>query len=307
MNKSGFATPQIVIFVLALAVIVGGYLLFIGNKANQNIFTGCTLEAKVCSDGSAVGRTGPLCEFAACPTSLINISSPKAEDVVSSPVSISGSAQAGWGIFEGQAGTVTLYDGKENNLGTAILTVIDDWMQPEVQFTASLNFANFADGIGKLVFKNDNASGDPARDKRYEMPVNFVPVPLQMRKVNLFYYNKTKDTDISCDSNAVLSVAREIPLTMTPVQDAVKLLLKGVLKDEEKSAGFQTEFPLGGFSLNRVRSENGTLILKFDDLEGRSGGGSCRVGLLWSQISKTVLQFPEIKGVKFEPETLFQP
>ncbi len=27
----------------------------------------CTDEAKLCSDGSAVGRTGPHCEFAACP------------------------------------------------------------------------------------------------------------------------------------------------------------------------------------------------------------------------------------------------
>ena len=27
----------------------------------------CTLDAKVCPDGTAVGRTGPACEFAACP------------------------------------------------------------------------------------------------------------------------------------------------------------------------------------------------------------------------------------------------
>lgn len=29
----------------------------------------CTMEAKLCPDGSAVGRTGPNCEFAECPTS----------------------------------------------------------------------------------------------------------------------------------------------------------------------------------------------------------------------------------------------
>ena len=28
----------------------------------------CTLEAKICPDGTAVGRTGPNCEFAPCPT-----------------------------------------------------------------------------------------------------------------------------------------------------------------------------------------------------------------------------------------------
>lgn len=30
--------------------------------------TVCTQEAKICPDGSAVGRTGPACEFAACPS-----------------------------------------------------------------------------------------------------------------------------------------------------------------------------------------------------------------------------------------------
>ena len=29
---------------------------------------GCTEEAKVCPDGATVGRTGPNCEFAPCPT-----------------------------------------------------------------------------------------------------------------------------------------------------------------------------------------------------------------------------------------------
>lgn len=28
----------------------------------------CTMEAKICPDGSSVGRTGPNCEFAVCPT-----------------------------------------------------------------------------------------------------------------------------------------------------------------------------------------------------------------------------------------------
>lgn len=31
----------------------------------------CTMEAKICPDGSAVGRTGPNCEFAACPGTAV--------------------------------------------------------------------------------------------------------------------------------------------------------------------------------------------------------------------------------------------
>jgi hypothetical protein len=33
-------------------------------KENQVM---CTMDAKLCPDGSSVGRTGPNCEFAACP------------------------------------------------------------------------------------------------------------------------------------------------------------------------------------------------------------------------------------------------
>ena len=29
--------------------------------------TACTMDAKICPDGTAVGRTGPNCEFAPCP------------------------------------------------------------------------------------------------------------------------------------------------------------------------------------------------------------------------------------------------
>lgn len=31
----------------------------------------CTMEAKICPDGSTVGRQGPSCEFAACPTPVV--------------------------------------------------------------------------------------------------------------------------------------------------------------------------------------------------------------------------------------------
>ncbi len=32
--------------------------------------TFCTMDAKICPDGSAVGRVPPTCEFAACPTGM---------------------------------------------------------------------------------------------------------------------------------------------------------------------------------------------------------------------------------------------
>lgn len=37
-----------------------------GPTANPPVYA-CTMEAKICPDGSAVGRSGPKCEFTACP------------------------------------------------------------------------------------------------------------------------------------------------------------------------------------------------------------------------------------------------
>lgn len=43
------------------------YTIWTLNKVDAGEQVYCTMEAKLCSDGSAVGRTGPKCEFAACP------------------------------------------------------------------------------------------------------------------------------------------------------------------------------------------------------------------------------------------------
>lgn len=37
-------------------------------KPGESGAVACTMDAKICPDGSAVGRSGPNCEFAACPT-----------------------------------------------------------------------------------------------------------------------------------------------------------------------------------------------------------------------------------------------
>jgi hypothetical protein len=50
------------------------------DSTNPSNTVACTLEAKVCADGSAVGRTGPNCEFALCPEEQ-----PQAIDLKSCP------------------------------------------------------------------------------------------------------------------------------------------------------------------------------------------------------------------------------
>lgn len=59
--------------ILITAVIVilagaAGYWYMESKKVtDQGNMVACTMDAKMCPDGSYVGRGGPKCEFAACP------------------------------------------------------------------------------------------------------------------------------------------------------------------------------------------------------------------------------------------------
>lgn len=57
------------IILILLVVILAGLAFWDvqNNLPQQNNQVACTMDAKQCPDGSYVGRTGPKCEFAACP------------------------------------------------------------------------------------------------------------------------------------------------------------------------------------------------------------------------------------------------
>jgi hypothetical protein len=61
--------------VIGLAVlivtVIGGAAYYYFTQSSNKIVA-CTEEAKVCPDGSSVGRVGPNCEFAPCPTPNTN-------------------------------------------------------------------------------------------------------------------------------------------------------------------------------------------------------------------------------------------
>ena len=65
MNKIFFYLA--IAFIIVVASAFATYK-FISSKVNKNEQVFCTMEAKLCPDGSYVGREGPKCEFAECPT-----------------------------------------------------------------------------------------------------------------------------------------------------------------------------------------------------------------------------------------------
>ena len=52
---------------LTIIIAAGAAAWWFGINKQPGETTACTMEAKLCPDGSAVGRIGPRCEFAACP------------------------------------------------------------------------------------------------------------------------------------------------------------------------------------------------------------------------------------------------
>jgi len=63
----------IIIIITVAATLLVEFLVVIGlgiykfDFTNDDIHVACTMEAKLCPDGSAVGRSGPDCKFAPCP------------------------------------------------------------------------------------------------------------------------------------------------------------------------------------------------------------------------------------------------
>lgn len=68
-TKPKISKPLIIGLIFAILVIlgIGAYLFIQAKSENKNV--ACTMEAKICPDGSSVGRQGQKCEFAPCPTS----------------------------------------------------------------------------------------------------------------------------------------------------------------------------------------------------------------------------------------------
>lgn len=300
--------------IIAIIIIVLGFL-FIIKKTTPPETVVCTMDAKICPDGSAVGRVAPTCEFAQCPpvkniSDLIRVSTPIENAVVMSPLLIEGEARGTW-YFEASF-PIRIYDANNVLLGTAVAQAQSEWMTENfVPFKATLIFNKPTTSTGTLVFEKDNPSGLPEHSNEFRMPIRFEISDKAQRTISLYYYDASKDKDASgnvmCSRKGLVPVARTIPITLSPVQDAVKLLLKGLLTDEERQQGITTEFPLQGVQLTSAVKNGSVVTLSFVDPNNKTSGGSCRAGILWFQIEATAKQFPGITSVKFSPEDIFQP
>jgi len=96
----------IAFFILIALGIIGVTILGIYkfNSANNNVQVACTMEAKLCPDGTSVGRTGPDCSFTACPEPGAKMTETEAE-TIAIKYCIKGGEALGSGVYN--SGTKT--------------------------------------------------------------------------------------------------------------------------------------------------------------------------------------------------------
>ncbi len=101
-----------------------------------------------------------------------HVTSPTHQQVVTSPLNISGEAPGTW-FFEASF-TADVLDANEAVLGTAVLAAEGEWMTTEfVPFQGVATFKKPTGTTGTLLFKKDNPSGLPENDRVYRWPIKF--------------------------------------------------------------------------------------------------------------------------------------
>jgi len=175
-------TIKIIIFLVALLVLV---LL---------IYRGSTLmrEApEITSFAECIANGGPILESypRQCKTpdgktftenigneldkaDLIRINSPRPNESITSPLTITGEARGYW-FFEASF-PIELQDESGNIIAQHYATAQTDWMTENfVSFSATLSFTPPSSNKGTLILRRDNPSGLPENDDELIIPVIF--------------------------------------------------------------------------------------------------------------------------------------
>lgn len=213
-------------------------------------------------------------------------------DMISSPFKITGYVNGdGWVGFEGQVGTVSLYDSANTLLDIKPLTATSEWMTSTVRFEANLEFFTTA-AEGKLVFRNENASGEPSRDKSVSWKIKFAPVG-ETINLQAYFSNSKLDPKINCEK--VFPVNRRVAKTSAVAKAALEQMLKGP-SAVEQIAGYVTNIN-EGVRINSLTIENGVAKVDLSDELQRELGGSCRVTAIRAQVVDTLSQFSTVSSV----------
>jgi len=102
----------------------------------------------------------------------INVST---NQILESPFKIRVNSEGKWYGFEGELGTIELFDKNKNSISLCILSTTENWMvKGPVNYYCDLKYNVESSGNGRLVIKNNNPSGHAEYDKSFAIPVRYV-------------------------------------------------------------------------------------------------------------------------------------
>ncbi|MDP2629709.1 MAG: Gmad2 immunoglobulin-like domain-containing protein, partial [Candidatus Harrisonbacteria bacterium] len=296
MNKT-FNT--VILLVLAL-LIVAIVFAVVRDKEENGDGSACTLEAKLCIDGSFVGRQGPNCEFAACPdpgsvqqATNIKVYSPQPGDTVTSPVVILGEAR----VFE-NAFSYRVKDIDGNVLADAFSTANSPDIGQFGHFSVSLPYDAPTPPVGRVEVFTHSAQ-DGSEIELVSIPVFFSAEEAQI--IEVYFSNTQADPDVM-NCALVFAAMRAIEPTQAPARAALEAMLAGPTAIET-DLGYTSNIQNGSqVSINSLVIEDGVAKVDFSSELEENAGGSCRVSAIVAQIRETLLQFDTVSEVEISIE-----
>lgn len=147
-----------------LAVLLLGKVL-LANKVSESISPNPTQDSNLPVEDRGEGEVSTKAD-------LIQVDSPKANDLILSPVTITGKARGQW-YFEASF-PITILDETGKVLGQGIAEAQGDWMTSEfVPFIAKVVFTKSLTKSGTILLEKDNPSGLPEHADSIKVLIRF--------------------------------------------------------------------------------------------------------------------------------------
>jgi hypothetical protein len=276
---------------IALGLVVGTF-----DGARQPV--ACTLEAKLCPDGSSVGRHGPACEFDSCPAvsegNNIRVVQPVVGETVGRPLIVAGQARVFESVF-----SYRLLDGAGRQLAAGFDHARASDVGQYGAFSVAIEYVLPTTATGTVEVFTHSAADSSVVDL-VSIPVTFSGKEFTAVKVffdnpNAKYRNpETGLVDNECDG--VFPVARTAPKTPAVARAALEQLFSGPTEIERR-LGYTTAIN-PGVRIRSLKIVDGVATVDLSSELTAAVGGSCRVSMIARQIELTLKQFETIKSVK---------